>query len=208
MHPEASWKLDISLPEEELFSAFRKTTRYLIRQAQKNERIRTVSSDDFKDVESFSQLHQQTSLRQRFVPFSREYLQKEFSAFAKDDAVRLFFACYDQEIAAGSFVVFWSGIGFYHHAASLPQYAKLSLPYLLQWEAIREAKNKGCRLYDFWGFVDPAKHPSHPWAGPTLFKMGFGGLAREYVKTQDLVLSPKYWLTYTFEKVRKLKRGL
>ncbi len=105
-------------------------------------------------------------------------------------------------------VIFWSGIGFYHQAASLSKYAKFSIPYLLQWEAIKEAKKRGCKLYDFWGFTDPEKEPKHPWAGPTLFKMGFGGYKKEYVKTQDFPLSKKYWLTYIFEKLRKTKRGL
>ena len=63
-------------------------------------------------------------------------------------------------------------------------------------------------LYDFWGYVDPKKEPSHPWAGPTLFKMGFGGEAHEYVKTQDLPLSWKYLPTALFEKVRKIRRHL
>ena len=85
---------------------------------------------------------------------------------------------------------------------------KFSIPYLLQWEAIKEAKNRGCKMYDFWGFTDPKKEPRHPWAGPTLFKMGFGGRAYEYVKTRDLPLSRKYWLTYIFEKLRKAKRRL
>ncbi|MDP2926785.1 MAG: peptidoglycan bridge formation glycyltransferase FemA/FemB family protein [bacterium] len=208
MHPESSWKLDITLPEENLLAEMRKTTRYLIKQAQKNQSIRISQSHDFADVERFSQFHNQVSRKQHFVPFSLEYLQKEFQAFEKDDAVRLFFGYYNNEVAAGSFVIFWSGIGFYHHAISLPQYAKFSLPYLLQWEAIKEAKRRGCHLYDFWGFVDPQKQPRHPWAGPTLFKMGFGGQADEYVKTRDLVLSPQYWLTYFLEKLRKAKRRL
>jgi len=38
--------------------------------------------------------------------------------------------------------------------------------------------------------------------------MGFGGRASEYVKTQDLPLSKKYWLIYVFEKIRSIKRGL
>jgi lipid II:glycine glycyltransferase (peptidoglycan interpeptide bridge formation enzyme) len=78
----------------------------------------------------------------------------------------------------------------------------------LQWEAIKEAKKRGCVLYDFWGYVDPKKEPNHPWAGPTLFKMGFGGNAHEYVKTQDLPLSWKYLPTAFFEKVRKIRRHL
>lgn len=208
MHPEASWKLDITLSEEQLLAGMRKTARYLIRQAMKNTDIQIQKSIDRKDIEIFSNMHEKVSKRQHFVPFSLSYLENEFSVFQKDNQMVLFFGKYKGEIAAASFVIFWSNIGFYHHAASLPQYSKLSIPYLLQWEAIREAKKRGCKLYDFWGFVDPEKEPRHPWAGPTLFKMGFGGRAYEYVKTQDFSLSKKYWLTYIFEKLRKTKRGL
>ena len=208
MHPEASWKLNIEPSEQELFAKMRKTTRYLIRQAQKNEKVTVLKSTDFKDIKLFSQFHNLVSERQNFIPFSLEYLEKEFSSFSKDNEVCLFFGYHDGKVAAGSFVIFWSGIGFYHHAISVPKFAKLSIPYLLLWEAIKEAKRRGCLVYDFWGFVDPKKQPRHPWAGPTLFKMGFGGAAKKYVETQDLVISKKYWLTYAFEKIRKLKRGL
>ncbi len=208
MHPEASWKLNITPPISELLLDMRKTTRYLIRQASKNSDIAVFQSNRLEDVRLFSAMHEKVSKRQAFVPFSLEYLEKEFSVFQKDNAISTFFGKHKDEIAAASFVVFWSGIGFYHHAASLPQYAKLSIPYLLQWEAIKEAKNRGCVLYDFWGYVDPKKEPNHPWAGPTLFKMGFGGEAHEYVKTQDLPLSWKYLPTALFEKVRKLRRHL
>ncbi|MDP3093244.1 MAG: peptidoglycan bridge formation glycyltransferase FemA/FemB family protein [bacterium] len=208
MHPEASWKLDITPPEDKLFSQMRKTTRYLIRQAQKNPAISVSQSKNLEDVKLFSRFHDQVSERQGFVPFSLEYLQKEFSAFSENNEVSLFFGYHDKEVACGSFVLFWSGIGFYHHAVSIPKFAKLSITYLLLWEAVKEAKKRGCRLFDFWGFVDPKVQPNHPWAGPTQFKMGFGGKAHEYIKTQDLALSNRYWLTYVFEKVRKLRRGL
>lgn len=208
MHPEASWKLGIFSSEENLLVNMRKTTRYLIKQALKNPDIQIEKIADMKSVEIFSKMHDLVSGRQKFVPFSLGYLQNEFSVFQKDDQIILFFGKYRNKIAAASFMIFWSGVGFYHHAASFPEYAKLSVPYLLQWEAIKEAKKRGCALYDFWGYVDPKKQPRHPWAGPTLFKMGFGGKAHEYVKTQDFPLSGKYYLTFLFETLRKLKRGL
>ncbi|MDP6704569.1 MAG: peptidoglycan bridge formation glycyltransferase FemA/FemB family protein [archaeon] len=205
-HPEASWKLDISPDAESLLKGMRKTTRYLIRQTVKNEDLVVEQSTNPEDVALFSQLHEKVSKRQQFIPFSIEYLQNEFAAFSEDGQVKLFFARYKGEVIAASFVVYWSGIAFYHHAASLPQYAKLSAPYKLQWEVIAEAKRRGCILYDFWGYVDPAS--SHPWAGPTLFKMGFGGRAEEYVKTQDYLLSFKYFATALFETIRRIRRGL
>ena len=205
---EATWKLDISIPEQELLKNMRETTRYLIRQTQKNPDIAVEKSEDIKDIKAYQQLNNELAKRQKFSAFSSEYIWNEAEAFFQDKKTVLFLGRYKNELVCGALVIFWSGIGFYHQAASLKKYAKLSIPYLIQWEAIKEAKNRGCSLYDFWGFVDPKTQPNHPWAGPTLFKIGFGGKAKEYVKTQDLVISKKYWLTYAFEKIRKLKRGL
>jgi len=207
-HAEASWKLDITPPEEELMKNMRKTTRYLIRQAQKDENIETFQRWNISDVETFNKIHQEVVKAQKFIPFSLKYFENEFSAFNKDNQISIFFGRYKGEIIAASYVIFWSNIGFYHHAALLPQYHKIPIAYSLLWEAIKEAKKRGCILYDFWGYVNPKENPKHPWAGPTLFKMGFGGRPYEYVKTQDLPLSNKYWLTFLFEKIRKTKRGL
>ncbi|MCX6760647.1 MAG: peptidoglycan bridge formation glycyltransferase FemA/FemB family protein [Candidatus Nealsonbacteria bacterium] len=206
-HPEASWKLDISLSEDRLLGQMRKTTRYLIRQSQKDKDIEIYQGKEPKDVEVFNKIHLEVVKVQKFIPFSLDYFRKEFSSFSGDDEICIFFAKYKGEIAAASYVIFWSGVGFYHHAALLPECHKIPLAYALQWESIKEAKRRGCKLYDFWGYVNPQESPNHPWAGPTLFKMGFGGRAHEYVNTQDFPLSKKYWLTYFFEKLRKIKRG-
>jgi len=205
---EATWKLDITPSEEELLKNMRKTTRYLIRQAEKNSDIKIERSERLSEIEAYQKLNKEVSKRQKFAPFSDEYIKNEFDVFSKGGEAMWLFGKYKGEIAAGALVIFWSGIGFYHQAASLTKYAKFSIPYLLQWEAIKEAKRRSFKLYDFWGYIDPKVQPSHPWAGPTLFKMGFGGRAYEYIKTQDLPLSKKYWLTYIFEKIRSKRRGL
>jgi peptidoglycan pentaglycine glycine transferase (the first glycine) len=146
--------------------------------------------------------------RHKFISFSFDFVKNEFKVFSREKKVVLFLGKYKGEVVAVSLVIFWSGVGFYHQAASDSKYAKFSIPYLLQWEAIREAKKRNCTIYDFWGYVDPKKEPKHPWAGPTLFKMGFGGKGYEYTKTQDYPLSKKYLLINIFENLRKIKRGL
>ncbi|MGH7239654.1 MAG: lipid II:glycine glycyltransferase FemX [Candidatus Saccharimonadales bacterium] len=207
-HPESSWKLDIEKPEEELFGLMRKTTRYLIRQAEKNTDLEVRQSFDIADVTLFNTMHREVVRRQKFVPFSLEYFKKEFSAFAPDNQIALFFAYWQGKPIAASYGIFWSEMAFYHHAALLPEYKKIPASYLLQWEAIKEANRRGCKVYDFWGYSDPVKNPKHPYSGPTLFKMGFGGYKDEYVKTQDLAITPKYWLNYAIESVRRMRRGL
>lgn len=207
-HPESSWKLDISKSENELIVGMRKTTRYLIKKAERDHDIEIVKSTDLTDMEMFYKIHTPVAELQKFVPFSLQYLKKEFQAFLPDGNISLFFAKYKGGYIATAFEIFWSGIGFYHHAALLPEYKKIPAAYLLQWEAIKEAKKRGCEVYDFWGYADPYKNPKHPYAGPTLFKMGFGGYKQEYVKTQDFIISQKYWLNYAVELARKIKRGL
>ena len=205
---DATLKLDISLSEDELLRNMRKTTRYVIRQTLKNPDISVQASDDIKDIGKYQRLNQEVAKRQRFVPFSSDFIKKEFEVFAKENKVLLFLGKYRNETAAGALVIFWSGVAFYHQAASLEKYKRFSIPYRVLWESILKAKDKNCRLYDFWGYVDPKKYPLHPWAGPTLFKMGFGGRPCLYLKTQDLVLNKKYFFTFLVEKLRKKKRRL
>lgn len=205
---DATWKLDITPPEEDLLKAMRKTTRYLIRQTQKNPDIEIQISDKPEDIEIYQKLNEAVAKRQKFSAFGRGYIQREFEIFAKNDQARWFIGKYKKEPACAALIIFWQRVAFYHQAASSGEFAKHSIPYLLQWEAIKEAKRRGCKMYDFWGYTDPKSQPNHPWAGPTLFKMGFGGQKYEYLKTQDLPLSWKYWLIRAFEFARKIKRGL
>jgi lipid II:glycine glycyltransferase (peptidoglycan interpeptide bridge formation enzyme) len=205
---KATWKLDVYPPEDDLLKNMRKTTRYLIKKATENTDIVIEKSSNSKDIETFQKLSKEVSRRQKFISFSDNFVKKEFETFSKNNESIFLFGKYKGEIAAGALIIFWSGIAFYHQAASSTKFAKFSIPYLLQWEAIKEAKKRGCSVYDFWGFTDPEKFPEHPWAGPTLFKMGFGGYAREYVKTQDYIISQKYWFNYIIEVARKLRRGL
>src|SRR3989344_264621 len=50
---EATWKLDITLPEEELLKNMRKTTRYLIKKARENSDISIEKSADSKNIEIY-----------------------------------------------------------------------------------------------------------------------------------------------------------
>ncbi len=214
MHAEVTWELSINKPEEGLLASMRKTTRYLIRQAQKNPDIQIEKSTNLSDLDRFFPIYEETAKRHHFTVFSRRYLKNQLSAFMTDGQIQFFFGKYKGEIVSAAIFVFWQGGAFYHHSGSLTKYAKIPVNYLLQWEAIVEAKKRGCTMYNFWGISpdivteEDAKKSKHPWAGLSLFKMGFGGFRRELIKTQDIVVSRKYWLNYIIEVLRKAKRGL
>jgi len=203
IHPELTWELSLGLSEEELLKNMRKTTRYLIKKAVKDG-VEIVSADG---VEEFNKLYQQTKVRQHFTPFSLDYLKNEFKAFSGDDEILVLLGKYKGEVVASGIFVFWGGVGFYHHGASSLKYPKIPVSYLLLWEVVKIAKEKGCEKFNFWGIVsDNTK--KHPWFGLSLFKKGFGGQAKESIKTQDFVVNKRYWLSFLVEILRRIKRGL
>ena len=210
IHPELTWELDLNLSKEELLKNMRKTTRYLIRRAQKEKDIEIIKSKEIESVKEFNELYYATKERQKFTPFPLDYLKNEFLSFIPDNQISVFLGKYKNETVSSGIFIFWQGIGFYHHGASSLKYPKIPVSYLLLWEAIKTAKERGCKKFNFWGIapINTASFKQHPWAGLTLFKMGFGGYSKEYLKTQDFVLSNKYWVSFFVDKIRKLKRGL
>lgn len=205
MHSELGWILDLAPSEEELLKNMRKSTRYNIRAAQKAG-AKIIKSGSAEDVETFNQLYQATVQEKGFVPFSKKYLAEEFSSFGPEGMAQWFLARYNGEVLSAALVIFSKNSGFYHQGANTRAHPKVPASALLQWEAIREAKARGCKEYNFWG-VSPEDESQHPWAGTTKFKKGFGGFQENYVHAQDLVLTPKYWLNWAVETARRIKRG-
>jgi peptidoglycan pentaglycine glycine transferase (the first glycine) len=214
MHPEVTWELDITPSEANILADMRKTTRYLIRQAEKNPDIEIFISDKIEDLKLFWPVYLKTAKRHHFTVFSEKYLEAEFNSFIADKQISIFLGKYKGQVVSAAIFVFWQDMCFYHHSGSLTKYNKIPVSYLLQWRAIQEAKSRGCRTYNFWGIApdieteSDAQKSKHPWAGLSLFKMGFGGYKKNYVKTQDFIISNKYWLNYIIERIRKIRRNL
>ena len=206
MHPELSWILDVTKPEDDLLREMRKTTRYLVKKMEK-EGVEITMSTNPDDIEKFWPVYQSTVERQQFTPFKKLDLRKEFELFAKENNAAFFFGSYHGETIAAAIIIFYNGQAFYHHSGSIQKSKDINASYLLQWRVIQEAKKRGCTLYNFWG-ISPVNKPEHPWAGLSLFKKGFGGFAEEYLHAQDKPLTAKYQLNYIVETARRMRRGL
>lgn len=203
MDAENTLVLDLSKNDDELFSEMRKTTRYLVRKATSlpiDIKV-TVEEGDFK---KFLDLYEETSKRHSFTPHRN--LREEFFIFTKDGQAKLFLATYKKKLLSGALIIFYGNQAVYHHGASSDTHKEIPASYLVQWEAIREAKRQGKKLYNFWGVV-PENKPNHPWQGLTLFKTGFGGRRLDFIHAQDLPLSPWYFKTYLIESTTKLLKG-
>jgi lipid II:glycine glycyltransferase (peptidoglycan interpeptide bridge formation enzyme) len=91
--------------------------------------------------------------------------------------LRLYLALYGDQALAGIVTLFRGSEGVYLYGASSGLHRNLMAPYALQWAAMKDARESGCRSYDLFG-IPPSPDPSHPMAGLYRFKTGFaaGGI--------------------------------
>lgn len=206
LHAELTSQLDITMGEETLLSQMRKTTRYEIKKAIK-EGVKITTSTDMSKILEFYDLQIETSKRQKFVPFSLIFLQEQFKVFANNGKALLFKAEVNNKLLAEAFIIFYGREAVYHYGASTLEERRYPGAYLIQWEAIQEAKRRGIERYNFWG-VSPINKPDRRFYGLSLFKRGFGGEDVEYLHAQDLIINyPRYILNYAIESIRKKMRN-
>jgi lipid II:glycine glycyltransferase (peptidoglycan interpeptide bridge formation enzyme) len=201
MQSERMWVLPLNKTEDELMAAMRKTTRYLIRRGAKDGVVIEKRTDSGA-VDDFWKIYEKTVEREKFTPFSKKYIRDEFEVFNKAGDAMFLFASHQSQYLAAALIIFTKSTAFYHQGASI--HSKIPATYVIQWEAIREAKKRGCQYYSFWGIAKPGRTPN--WSGLTLFKTGFGGHQIDYVPTQDFILSSRYTFTFLLEKSISLKR--
>jgi lipid II:glycine glycyltransferase (peptidoglycan interpeptide bridge formation enzyme) len=100
---------------------------------------------------------------------------------------------------------------WYLYGASSNLHREVMAPYLLQWEAIRWARGRGCVEYDLWGIPDAgedeleahfADRQDGLW-GVYRFKRGFGGRVWRSVGTWDRVYNPRLYRLYRFLIARR-----
>lgn len=209
LHAELTRMVDVSQTDDELLAAMRKNTRHEVRRAMKMN-VKVLQSTDIKLVEVLYELQLETARRHKFVPFSRNYFVKQFEAFVADNQAVLFVVNEPNGIQPISIAMglFYNREAVYHYSASSDIARSIPAAYAMQWEIIQEAKRRGCVRYNMWGDVADSELMTHRFAGPSLFKRGFGGEQLAYVPAHDLPLSKRYWLTHGFERVRKRVRRL
>jgi lipid II:glycine glycyltransferase (peptidoglycan interpeptide bridge formation enzyme) len=193
--------LDLSKSETELLSGFRKSTRYDIRKGESaGVTVETTTGED--GLRAFLDLYDDTARRQGFV--GHEGIPEEYSVYGKLGMAEIITASLGGKPVSSALILYYQDQGIYHHGASVTGGPPASA--LVQWTAIRHAKAKGMRWYNFWG-IAPEEKPGHPWRGLSLFKRGFGGTELVYPCSYDLPLTPAYYVIRTLEWLRKRTKG-
>lgn len=197
--------LNLTKSEEEILKGMRQRLRRALRKAEKNG-ITIEKSTDPADIKTFYQIQLQTAGRHGFVAFSEDFFTKQFQAFAENGEAVLYTAKYNGEILAQNFMIFYGDEASYHYGVSSELGTKLSGAPLLHMEAMRDARERGIKRYNFWGIVGEDE-TWHRFYGVSQFKRGFGVEELKYTPAHDIILEKgKYAVTKLIEDIRKKKR--
>lgn len=201
MQPNDSVILNLEKTEPELLHQMKPKTRYNIRLAEKRGvTVETHKSERY--LKDFWNMMKETTARDKFSPHPYLYYLNLLDVLGHARMAELYVATYKQRPLAAVLVSFFGGTATYLHGASSDKLRALMAPYLLQWIAIKDAKKRGMKFYDFGG-VSPQNSPQHPWAGISRFKRGFGGSEVSFGGTYDLIYRKWWYLAYRV--VRKIR---
>ncbi|MFN8383234.1 MAG: peptidoglycan bridge formation glycyltransferase FemA/FemB family protein [Anaerolineales bacterium] len=198
IQPPRTVVISINDIEEQILARMKPKCRYNIRLAEK----KGITVRAWDDIPTFHEMMTVTGGRDKFGVHSQEYYQRAYELFHPKGTCELLVAEFEGKPLA-SLMVFANGKrAWYVYGASNDQERNRMPTYLLQWEAIRWAKARGCDEYDLWGVPDENEETLESqfesrhdglW-GVYRFKRGFGGEVKRAAQALDRVYNPLlYW---------------
>lgn len=194
VQPGATRLLDLSPDDDALLNGMHPKTRYNIRLAERQGVV--VESGNEGLLDDFLLLLADTERREGVRFFGAEYFRKLFQTPTCRIRLKLYRARFQQQTLASILVFAFGDTMVYLHGGSSREERQRMAPYLIQWTAIRDARRAGFKWYDFRGVASPDAAPTHPWAGFSRFKRGFGGFDVIYPGAYDWVRRPGWYSLY------------
>lgn len=187
--------------DETMLKQMHQKTRYSVRLAMRRGVDVTVKDPrDQAAINEFYRLLDDTAQRNEFEVHSREYYEEFLDVFG-DDAFFVF-ASFEGNLCAVVIAAAFGNQATYMYGASSTEHRGHGAAFLLQFEAMKWGRDRGCEFYDLWGIPkeDPDSLTSEDkssiagtkgddWRGIYRFKTGFGGdivtfpetLERQYI---------------------------
>jgi peptidoglycan pentaglycine glycine transferase (the first glycine) len=186
--------VDLTPDEDALLARMKPKTRYNIRLAER--RGVEIRRGDESDLEAFYRLYRETAQRDGFVIRPAAYYLDAWTQFQRAGRAHLLLANVEGEFTAGLMLFHFGRTAWYMYGASSDRHRKLMPNHLLQWQAMRLAKELACTQYDMWGAPDHFSEHDSMW-GVYRFKVGFGGETIRGLGAYDYPSSRWLYWVYT-----------
>lgn len=186
--------VDLTLSEEEMLARMKQKARYNVRLADRQgAKVRIGNMADFGLL---YRMYAETSARSDFVIRGEEYYQKLWRAFYDAGMLDPLIAEVEGEPVGGVMLFRFGGRAWYLHGMSREAHREKMPNYLLQWEAMRRAKEMGCTVYDLWGAPEIFDESDSMWR-VFRFKQGLGGTVLRTLGAYDYPVRPVLYNLYT-----------
>lgn len=198
--------IDLNPSEEEMLARMKQKTRYNIRLAEKKGVSLRVGT--MRDLPMLYEMYAETSVRDGFVIRDEEYYKTVWQTFmtggqseienrkSKIPYAEPLIAEVNNEPVAAIFVFYFAGRAYYVYGMSRSVHREKMPTYLLQWEAMKRAKAKGCAVYDLWGAPEVFDETDTMW-GVYRFKEGLGGQVVRTLGAWDFAPSRLWYKMYS-----------
>ncbi len=215
LSPADTWALDLTEEKPTIISNFSQGTRTRYNTFAKKGLV-VEKTNDLDQIKHLVSLQKQLFQKKHLVAYGEKYLKTELAQpFATLYLVKYQPSTSEEienmpapgQVLAASLFFDYDGTRYYMQSAADANYKKLPATVALLTTAIFDAKEQGIKTFDFWGIAPDGAPKDHPWAGFTEFKKSFGGFAKHYAGTYDIVLSPtKYRLYNSAHKIKRLAK--
>ncbi len=200
LQPRAEWLLDTTMSEDDIWTGFHKHARYNVRLAERAKADIRIYKPQDAPLDDFLALMRTTAERDGFGIFDRSYYEAYLATLSPEEGFVVLCTIDGKPAAAGLFVIY-DKQAHYVFAGSSNEYRKIAPAYAVIWQAVQEAKKRGCAIFNFGGITDDIK--SQDLGGVTSFKKRFGGYSVLHPNPVDFVYRP--W-RYALFKLYKLVR--
>jgi lipid II:glycine glycyltransferase (peptidoglycan interpeptide bridge formation enzyme) len=190
--------------EEEMLSRMKQKTRYNIRLAEKKGVALRVGT--LNDLGMLYKMYAETSMRDGFVIRDEGYYKTVWELFMAGNQSPVtnyqlpyaepLIAEVNNEPVAAIFIFYFARRAYYVYGMSRDMHREKMPTYLLQWEAMKRAKAKGCTMYDLWGAPETFDESDSMW-GVYRFKEGLGGKVIRTLGAYDFAPSPLWYKMYS-----------
>lgn len=189
IQPTRTFVVDLLRDEEAILGGMKPKCRYNVHLALRRDII--IRQGSLDDVPTFYALLRETAARDGFDIHQLGYYEAAFRLLHPSGHMVLLLADYQGEPLAGLVAFAFGHQGIYMYGASADRERHRMPNHLLQWQAMRWAKARGCSTYDLWGNIEPRASSTGGFqASLASFKASFGGREIRYVGALDYVYSP------------------
>lgn len=182
--PSETLLIDLQPSEAQILQSMKQKGRYNLRLSWRAG-VKVEFTTDSQAIPKFYELFWETAKQQEFFGEPYGFFINLCQTLFAAKMAEIGFGSWRGELLAAMILVYWGDRAIYLYGGRSFQHPQVRAPSALHWGAIQRAKQRGCKIYDFYGFT---RDPDHNYAKFSQFKSQFGGIPYTTIGAGDYFL--------------------